>query len=92
MSDWPHSPVHRLSEAGAYMVTCGTYLKQPWFRGTERLRFLCDALMRLAAEYDWNLRLGRSLPITISSSRFRPRARRICGTLSRSSIPIVLWL
>lgn len=37
------------------MVTCGTYLKQPWFRGTERLRFLCDALMRLAAEYDWNL-------------------------------------
>jgi putative transposase len=55
MSDWPHSPVHRLSEAGAYMVTCGTYLKQPWFRGTERLHFLCDALLRLAAEYEWNL-------------------------------------
>jgi hypothetical protein len=27
MADWPHSPVHRLTEAGAYMVTCGTYLK-----------------------------------------------------------------
>jgi putative transposase len=55
MSDWPHSPAHRLSEAGAYMVTCGTYLKQPLFRGTKRLRFLCDALLRLAAEYEWNL-------------------------------------
>jgi hypothetical protein len=29
MSDWPHSPVYRLAEAGAYMVTCGTYLKPP---------------------------------------------------------------
>jgi putative transposase len=37
------------------MVTCGTYLKQPWFRGRERLRSLCDTLLRLAAEYGWNL-------------------------------------
>jgi len=54
-TDWPHSPVHRLSEVGAYMVTCGTYLKQHRFGGNERLRFLCDALLRLAAEYQWNL-------------------------------------
>jgi len=37
------------------MVTCGTYLKRPWFRGTDRLRFLCDALLRLGIEYEWNL-------------------------------------
>ena len=55
MTDWPHSPVHRLSQAGAYIVTSGTYLKQPWFRGTDRLQLLCDALLRLAAEYEWNL-------------------------------------
>ena len=55
MTDWPHSPMHRLSEAGAYMVTCGTYLKEHHFRGRERLSFLCDALLRLAAQYDWNL-------------------------------------
>ncbi len=55
MSDWPHSPEHRLSEAGTYIVTSGTYLKQHRFRGGERLRFLCDALLRLAAEYGWNL-------------------------------------
>jgi len=37
------------------MVTCGTYLKQPWFRGMDRLRFLCDELLRLAIEFEWNL-------------------------------------
>src|SRR5271169_3606666 len=55
MTDWPHSPMHRLSKAGAYMVTCGTYLKQHHFRGDKRLSFLCDALLRVAAEYEWNL-------------------------------------
>jgi putative transposase len=55
MSDWPHSPLHRLSQAGAYMVTCGTYLKKHHFRGTERLEFLHDSLLGLAEEYGWNL-------------------------------------
>ena len=36
------------------MVTCGTYSKLPHFRGTERLRFLCDGLLGRAAEYGWN--------------------------------------
>ena len=55
MADWPHSPIHRLSEAGAYMVTCGTYLKLNHFQSTERLSFLCDALLSLAAGHGWNL-------------------------------------
>ncbi|MDR3676812.1 MAG: hypothetical protein P4N24_15080, partial [Acidobacteriota bacterium] len=55
MHDWPHSPIHRLTEAGAYMVTCGTYLKRHHFRGTDRLQFLCEALLGLAPEYGWNL-------------------------------------
>ncbi len=55
MTDWPHSPVHRLTGAGAYMVTCGTYLKQHHFRGAERLRVLCDSLLSLATSYGWNL-------------------------------------
>ena len=55
MTDWPHSPVHRLTQAGAYMITCGTYLKRYHFRGARRLSFLCDALLQLAAEYDWIL-------------------------------------
>jgi len=48
MSDWPHSPLHRLSVAGAYIVTCGTYLKAHHFRRTERLEFLHDALSDFA--------------------------------------------
>jgi len=55
MSDWPHSPVHRLGQAGSYMVTCGTYEKEHRFRGTQRLEFLHDCLLGLAEEYAWNL-------------------------------------
>jgi putative transposase len=55
MADWPHSPVHRLTEAGAYMLTGGTYLKRHHFQSSERLRLLCEALQRLAAKYGWNL-------------------------------------
>ena len=55
MPDWPHSPVHRLTEAGAYMVTCGTYLKAHHFRARERLAMLCEALLGGAAKYGWNL-------------------------------------
>ena len=42
MVGWPHSPVHRLAEAGAYRVTCGTYMKQHQFQSSERLRLLCE--------------------------------------------------
>ena len=55
MPDWPHRPVHRLTEAGAYMVTCGTYLKAHRFRGHKRLGMLCEALLGGAAKYGWNL-------------------------------------
>jgi putative transposase len=36
-------------------VTAGTYLKQHHFRGDERLRLLCDALLVVAGKYRWNL-------------------------------------
>ncbi len=55
MRDWPHSPVHRLSEAGAFMVTAGTYPKQPFFNTAERLNLLLDALLGLAETYGWDL-------------------------------------
>jgi len=37
------------------MVTCGTYLEERHFRRTERLEFLHDSLLGLAATYGWNL-------------------------------------
>jgi putative transposase len=53
--DWPHAPAHRLGDAGAYIVTAGTYKKQLLFRTPERLTYLRDALLTLAAEYGWRL-------------------------------------
>ena len=55
MRDWPHSPVHRLVEAGAYMVTAGTYLKKPLFNTPPRLNFLHDTLLDLADALGWQL-------------------------------------
>ena len=37
MSDWPHSPPHRLTEQGAYMITCDTYGKAHFLNMPEKL-------------------------------------------------------
>jgi REP-associated tyrosine transposase len=44
------------------MVTAGTYLKKPIFRGGLRLEFLCDALLDLAEEYGWRLQAWAVFP------------------------------
>ncbi len=62
MSDWPHSPMHRFTGAGAYMVTCGTYGKLHRFRGSDRLRYLCDYLLHLAADCRWDLQAWAVFP------------------------------
>lgn len=55
MSEWPHAPVHQLSEAGAYIVTAGTYRKEHFFRSRERLDLLQSQLLALAKSYGWRL-------------------------------------
>ncbi|HSC44237.1 MAG TPA: hypothetical protein VLC94_00325 [Candidatus Acidoferrum sp.] len=35
--DWPHAPVHRLGQAGTYIVTAGTYRQELLFRSEEKL-------------------------------------------------------
>jgi putative transposase len=55
MTQWPHSPAHRLSEAGAYMVTAGTHHKQRLFDSPEKLTFLHDTLLQLAGQHGWPL-------------------------------------
>jgi len=62
MRDWPHSPVHRLAEAGAYIVTAGTYLKQPIFSGRQRLEYISDQLLELAEKYGWQLQAWAAFP------------------------------
>ncbi len=55
MTDWPHAPLHRLVEQGAYMVTCGTYLKQHHLNSAEKLTFFRDLLFNCAREFGWEL-------------------------------------
>jgi len=62
MPDWPHSPLHRLTEAGAYMVTAGTYQKAPYFRREQRLTLLCEGLLRLTREHGWQLQAWAVFP------------------------------
>jgi hypothetical protein len=53
--DWPHAPVHRLSDHGTYMVTAGTLHKEHCFRHPECLDLLESALLRLAKQFGWQL-------------------------------------
>jgi putative transposase len=59
---WPHAPVHRLTETGVYMVTAATYRKQPLFHGDSVLRMLHNALLTIAANYDWRLEAWAVFP------------------------------
>jgi putative transposase len=52
---WPHAPTHRLGEAGTFMVTAGTYLKEHFFRGSKRLDYLQDRLLQFVGETGWRL-------------------------------------
>jgi len=52
---WHHSPLHELSESGAYMVTAGTYRKVMLFASEERLSLVQEGLFRVSAEYHWQL-------------------------------------
>jgi len=62
MPDWPHSPIHRLGEAGAYMVTASTYREALLFMGGKRLTLVRDTLFKLAKTLEWNLQAWAIMP------------------------------
>src|SRR5438874_3019376 len=53
--DWPHAPLHRLSDHGTFIVTAGTLHKQHFFCRPECLDLLESALLRLAKRFGWQL-------------------------------------
>jgi putative transposase len=55
MNDWPHAPAHRLTEQGAYIVTCGTYHKTHHLRTAQRLTLVRSRLFEYAEEFGWRL-------------------------------------
>jgi putative transposase len=50
--DWPHAPVHRLSEPGTFMVSASTLGRNHYFRGVSNLTLLEDRLLHLAKEHE----------------------------------------
>jgi len=52
---WPHAPQHRLEGNGIYFVTTGTFNKEHFFRGRERLQVLQRGLLTVARDFGWEL-------------------------------------
>jgi REP-associated tyrosine transposase len=53
--DWPHAPVHRLSEHGVYMVTAGTMYKRKFLDTSDKLDLVEPALLSLSTKSGWQL-------------------------------------
>jgi len=53
--DWPHAPVHRLSENGVYFITAGTLYKLHFYNTPEKLDLLERMLLSLAKKHKWQL-------------------------------------
>ena len=60
--DWPHAPVHRVSEHGTYIVTAATLDKRHLFLGDEQLDLLEGKLLELAKEHGWDLEAWAVFP------------------------------
>jgi putative transposase len=52
---WPHAPTHQLAFGGTYFVTASTYLHEHHFRSAARLVVLHRGLLKVAAEFGWQL-------------------------------------
>src|SRR6266705_2008419 len=63
--DWPHAPVHRLSENAVYIVTAGTLNKNHLFCTDAKRDLLERMLLSGASSMAGNWKHGRSWPITI---------------------------
>jgi putative transposase len=85
MPDWPHGPTHQLDAAGAYIITAGTYRRQAFFKSSERLAYLCETLLALAAQYEWKLEAWAVFPnhyhVVAISEEQRPELGRFIGHL-----------
>jgi putative transposase len=53
--DWPHAPVHRLTENAVYFVTAGTLHKEHFFNTPEKRDFLERHLLVFARQSGWQL-------------------------------------
>jgi putative transposase len=52
---WPHAPFHWFDKSGIYMVTTGSFLKQPYLGACERKDYFQATLFSCAEEFGWQL-------------------------------------
>jgi putative transposase len=52
---WPHAPSRAVQGPGTYILTAGTYLKQPLFKGEEKLELLQRTIFEVAESTGWQL-------------------------------------
>jgi putative transposase len=53
--DWPHAPVHRLSDNGVYIVTAGTLRKEHFFGSPSQRDLLESLLLAETKRHGWDL-------------------------------------
>ena len=53
--DWPHAPIHRLTDNAVYFVTAGTLHKKHLFNTPEKRDFLVHRLLASAKQSGWQL-------------------------------------
>lgn len=75
------------------MVTAGTYLKRPYYRGAERLRYLCEMLLGIAGEHKWQLQAWAVFPnhyhfVGIAPAPDAKAGSRDDGSLSQEVAPL----
>lgn len=55
LKDWPHAPVHRLSDNAVYFVTAATLHKQLLFEAPDKRDLLERHLLTMAKTFGWQL-------------------------------------
>ena len=53
--DWPHAPLHRLTDSAVFFVTASTLHKQHFFNTPEKRDLLECHLLSLAKQSSWQL-------------------------------------
>ena len=59
---WPHSPLHRFTNAGTYFITAATHHKQHFYRAPEALEELQSRLFENAREHACSLQAWALFP------------------------------
>jgi putative transposase len=89
MVDWPHAPLHRIDDSGAYFITAGTLQKEYHFRHPGRLDYLRDLLFDCASRFNLSLQAWAIFPnhyhFVAVTPRERSVLRRMITTLHKES-------